>query len=202
MSDPRLSSPSSIRLVAAAAAAIASLGVVALGVQLGTNGLVGDGPGRNPGSNSATPASATVDLPRARSGVTLDDTLIALVPAAGANAFGSSSSAGAFSPSGTPAGATTAAPAGPADGGSAPAPAPGPVPPAPTLPAPTVPAGPTPTVPTPPATIPPILDPVVEPIDDALGGLGVTTPGGQSAESTPAAPTTTLDGLIRLLLGP
>ena len=200
MSDPRLSSPSSIRLVAAAAAAVASLGVVALGVQLGTSGLVGDGPGRNPGSSSATPASATVDLPRSRPGASLEEQLIALVPALGTTAFGSSSSGRAVSAS--PAAGDAAAPAGPADGGGA-APAPSPVP---TIPTPAPPVAPTPTLPAPTPTIPPALDPVVDPIDDVLSGItgGGTgsTDSGSASSTTPPPATTTLEGLIRLLLGP
>src|SRR5687768_2496888 len=203
MSDPRLSSPSSIRLVAAAAAAVASLGVVALGVQLGTSGLVGDGPGRNPGSTSATPASATVELPRSRPAANLEQQLIALVPGVGAGAFGSSSASGAFSATPAPTTDTAAAPAPPADNGTpAPAPAPSPVPapiPTPPTPVPT----PTPTIPAPAPTIPPALDPIVEPVTDVIDGLGVTDPlAGQAQTSTaPAPPAPTLDGLIKLLLG-
>lgn len=204
MSDPRLSSPSSIRLVAAAAAAVASLGVVALGVQLGTSGLVGDGPGRNPGSASATPASASVELPRSRPGATLEQQLVALVPGVGTTAFGSSSGGGGSSPSSPVAtGALAPAPA-PTDGGApAPTPSPSPVPPLPTPESPVV--APTPTIPASPVTIPPALDPVVEPVDDALSGLGVPPVTEESSTSTTApapAPTATLDGLIRLLLGP
>jgi hypothetical protein len=197
MSDPRLSSPSSIRLVAAAAAAVASLGVVALGVQLGTAGLVGDGPGRNPGSSSATPASASVDLPRTRPGTTLEDQLIALVPAVGATAFGSSSSSGFGTASAAPAPSdAAAAPTGPSDGGTSPAPSPVPTTPIPT---PETPAAPTPALPAVP-TLPPVLDPVVDPIDDALSGVGVAPTTNESGAAPSAAPT--LDGLIRLLLGP
>ena len=205
MSDPRLSSPSSIRLVAASAAAIASLGVVALGVQLGTSGLVGDGPGRNPGSASATPASATVELPRSRPAATLEQQLIALVPAVGASAFGSSSSAGAFSSSSAvPVADPAPAPAAPPADGGAPAPAPPPSPVPTPIPTPETPIpAPAPTIPAPAPTVPPTLEPVVEPVVEAVDGLGVDPTGDQSQPTTAPAPspTSTLDGLVRLLLG-
>lgn len=208
MSDPRLSSPSSIRLVAATAAAVASLGVVALGVQLGTSGLVGGGPGRNPGSTTATPASASVQLPRSRPGAILEQQLIALVPGVGASSFGSSSApAGPLTSGPSTVTAPPAAPAAPTDGGGAPAPAPapGPAPLAPPIPTPTAPLpAPAPTVPAPAPTVPPaldpVVDPVVEPVGDAVDGLGL--PIGQQSEAATPAPAPTLDGLIRLLLGP
>lgn len=199
MSDPRLSSPSSIRLVAAAAAAVASLGVVALGVQLGTSGLVGNGPGRNPGSTSATPASATVDLPRSRPSASLDQQLIALVPGVGAGAFGSSSAAASFTAAPAPVAPAPSAPSAPSDGGggggTAPPPSPSPVPVPTPVPTPETP------VPAPEPTIPPALDPIVEPVADVAEDLGLTPPvGGES--QTPTEPTApTLDGLIELLLG-
>ena len=196
MSDPRLSSPSSIRLVAAAAAAVASLGVVALGVQLGTSGLVGDGPGRNPGSSSATPASATVELPRSRPGANLEQQLISLVPGVGASAFGSSSGGSSVSPAPAADPAPSATPA-PTDGGTPPpAPAPSPSP----VPVPTPVPAPTPTIPgpAPTPTIPPALDPVVEPVGDVVEGVGTALP---LADQTPTAPAPTLDGLVKLLLG-
>ena len=200
MSDPRLSSPSSIRLVAAAAAAVASLGVVALGVQLGTSGLVGDGPGRNPGSTSATPASATIDLPRSRPGATLEQELIALVPAVGTGAFGSSSAAGAFPPAPAPA-APAPTPPGPADQAPAPTPPSTPVPiPAPESPVPT----PETPIPAPEPTIPPALDPIVEPIDDALSGLVAPSTEDGTSPTEPTPPSTTeptLQDLVVLLLG-
>lgn len=202
MSDPRLSSPSTIRLVAAAAAAVASLGVVALGVQLGTSGLVGNGPGRNPGSSSATPASATVDLPRSRPTATLEEQLVALVPGVGTTSFGSSPSGGSATTTPAPSD-TSSAPAGPGDGGTTPAPG-GPVPDSP-VPTPEPPATPPPTVPTPPPspapTVPPELAPIVEPIDDALSGV-TDPPADESGSATEEpAPTAILEGLIRLLLG-
>ena len=204
MSDPRLSSPSSIRLVAAAAAAVASLGVVALGVQLGTAGLVGDGPGRNPGSSSASPASASVELPRSRPVASLEEQLVALVPAVGTTSFGSSPSGGSGFASIGPVPDGSGGAAAPADGG-APAPAPSPLP-TPPIPAPVPPVGgpTTPALPAPTPTIPPILDPVVAPVIDALSGLGVAPtpePGAAPAVAAEPAPTATIDGLIRLLLG-
>ncbi|HUP87035.1 MAG TPA: hypothetical protein VM143_15380 [Acidimicrobiales bacterium] len=193
MSDPRLSSPSSIRLVAAAVAAVASLGVVALGVQLGTNGLVGDGRGRNPGSATATPASATVDLPRSRGDLfqtQIDSATIAPVTG-GTDAVDASA---------------TPAPAGPvavppsADPDPIASPVPGPTP-GPTTPAPTLPPTPVPT-----PTIPPALDPIVEPVADLIDGLGgastdsSATPTIPSA-TDPASSTDAITDVIRQLLG-
>ena len=192
MSDPRLSSPSSLRLVAAAAAAVGALGVVALGVQLGTSGLVGDGPGRNPGSASATPASASVELPRSRPGTTLEQTLVSLIPAAGATAFGSST--------GTAASAPAPAPTPTADAAPAPQPPPSDTPssPVPTLPAPT------PTIPAPTPTVPPAIEPVVEAVDDTVAdvtgtveGTGVLSPAPQSANTN----TDPVGSLLQVLLG-
>jgi hypothetical protein len=161
-------------------------------VQLGTSGLVGDGPGRNPGSASATPASATVELPRSRPGATLEETLVNLIPAAGATAFGSSSAAGA-----TPLPPATPAPA-PGDAGTAPSdPAPGPAP----LPAdPPVTPPTTPTLPGPTPTVPPVLDPVVDVVDDTLAGLdeAAATDEGSSSPNTNTDP---VGSLIRALLG-
>ena len=190
MSDPRLSSPSSIRLVAAAAAAVGALGVVALGVQLGTSGLVGDGPGRNPGSATATPASATVELPRSRPGATLEQTLVSLFPAAGATAFGSSTAAGATP---LPAPAPSAG-----DGGTGPAPSPNPPPTTPPLPTTPVTPPTTPSLPAPPATIPPALDPVVEVVDDALSDVAEAT---TETSTSPNANTDPVGSVLRVLLG-
>ena len=198
MSDPRLSSPSSIRLVAAAAAAVASLGVVALGVQLGTSGLVGDGPGRNPGSTTATPASATVDLPRSRPGATLDQQLLALVPGVGAGAFGSSSAAGSFSPASAPVEPAAA----PAPTTETPAPAPAPAPAPSPVPAP-LPESPVPVpTPTPAPTVPPALEPIVEPVTDVIDTVGQLAPVVEESQTAAAPTAPTLDGLVRLLLGP
>ena len=206
MSDPRLSSPRRSASWRPSAAAVASLGVVALGVQLGTSGLVGEGPGRNPGSTSATPASATVELRRSAAGATLDQQLIALAPGARrASAFGSSCGLAPSRRTPPPTSDAVPAPApAPADGGTAPArprrrrcrtlPVPAPIPTPPT-PVPT----PTPTIPAPAPTIPPALEPVVEPVIDVLAGLGVAESARRAGPTStaPASTAPTLDGLIR-----
>jgi hypothetical protein len=194
MSDPRLASPSTLRLVAAAAAAVASLGVVALGVQLGTNGLVGDAPGRNPGSATASPAAAVVDRARTGAGsAELDQILLSLVPAAGAGSSGTSSTANAAATTPTaaePASAPEAAPSAPPPGdGSTPVP---PTPPVTTPPLPPAPA------PAPTPTLPPELDPVVDPIIGVIDGGG-NEPSG--ASSTAPVPVPAIQALVQELLG-
>ena len=206
MSGPRLESPSTFRLVAASAAAVASLGVVGLGVQLGTHGLVGDGPGRNPGAASAAPAAAVVDarvIPVSDGSASLEQALQALAPSLGGAEFGSSFTGGAGGVGGTTA-ATPPSDPGAGGGGSA-----GPQVPPTTVP----PTGPV-TIPPPPAgapapTIPPALDPVLGPVLDALGGLtqGSSDPaqtppdGASTAPADPNANGGTLQGLVDSLLG-
>jgi hypothetical protein len=176
-----LESPGAFRLVAAAAATVGSLALVALGVQLGTNGLGTDGPDRNPATATASPAAAVVDLARPRATPpALQDALTALVPFAGAGA-GPSSGAGS---TGALGGSLTAAPS---DGGTSTAPAPAPAPspaPAPTdpvaspVPTPVLPGPgpgpsptPTPTVPDPVAVLDP-LSPLLAPV---VGDLGTSS---------------------------
>lgn len=178
MADPRLSSPAAFRLVAVAAAAVASLGFVALGVQLGTDGLGSDGPGRNPGSATASPAAAVVDLARTRPpSPTLEEQFITLLSASLAPGVGSTSS-------GSP-----PVDAGSGTGSDAPAPPSGdPVPPTtPDDPPAVVPPGPPP-IPDPilpdPGPLPDpvaILDPIVDPV---LGGLTGTDPSSAGLSQT------------------
>jgi hypothetical protein len=202
MSGPRLASPATFRLVAASAAAVASLGVVALGVQLGTHGLVGDGPGRNPGSASASPVAAVVD---ARSPVNAPvaigfDALPAVSPALGNGTFASLSAG----PSGAISGVAAGDPAaGPSSGGSgttggSDGSGTSPLPPA------GVPAPPVAVPSTPEPTIPPALDPILDPVVDTITGA-TTGPESSDPQTTAPAPTSrtsgTLESLVQSLLG-
>jgi hypothetical protein len=208
MAASYLESPGAFRLVAAAAATVGSLALVALGVQIGTNGLGIDGPDRNPASATASPAAAVVDIARPRATPpALDDTLASLVPLgglAGVDGSGGGPSAGSTGSSLTGAG-TGGAAAGGTTGGDASAPPPSD--PAPTVPVP-VPAPPTtPTVPLPgtPPTIPDpvtILDPLplVGPIVGGLtgSGTGSTSSGSAAGSAGGVGLLPTLTGLLGL----
>lgn len=189
MADLSLESPTTFRLVAAATATVASLALVALGVQLGTDGL-GIGSDRNPASASASPAAAVVDLGRPRVAPDLGDTLLSLFPAA----LTTPASTGATSLT-TGSGPSPSAPA-PAPAPSEPTPAPAPAPaPAPLPPAP----APAP-LPDPSPVLAP-LEPVVETVTDGLGTL-VTEPepeaGDAGTTEDPVGLVPTLTGLLGL----
>lgn len=174
-----LQSPGAFRLVAASAAMVGSLALVALGVQIGTNGLGTDGPDRGPATATASPAAAVVGVARGRTTPpALQDALAALVPLApavggagsattsGVGGTGTGSSSGGDTPPG--AGPTSAPAPSPAPNGPAPTPSPVPVP----LPAP-------PPTPVPVPDPVPILDPLAPVLGPVLGGssTGATGPG-------------------------
>ena len=190
MADLSLESPTTFRLVAAATATVASLALVALGVQLGTDGS-GIGSDRNPASATASPAAAVVDLGRPRSAPDLRDTLLSLFPAALT----------------TPAvsGATTIS----TGSGPAPAPAPSPAAPAPEpapapAPAPTPDPAPLPSAPLPdPSPVLAPLEPVVETVTDEVGTLATALDPEPGATGTTEEPVEvdllpTLTGLLGL----
>lgn len=162
MADLSLESPTTFRLVAAATATVASLALVALGVQLGTDGF-GIGSDRNPASASASPAAAVVDLGRPRVAPDLSDTLLSLFPAA----LTTPAVPGATTIL-TGSGPSPAAPA-PAPAPSEPAPAPAPEPAPAPLPEP-LPSAPLPD----PSPVLEPLEPVVETVTDGLGALDAT----------------------------
>ena len=191
MADLSLESPTTFRLVAAATATVASLALVALGVQLGTDGL-GIGSDRNPASASASPAAAVVDLGRPRVAPDLSDTLLSLFPAA----LTTPAASGATTLS---AGSGAAAPApAPAPAPSEPAPAPAPEP------APTPLPEPLPSAPLPdPSPILAPLEPVVDTVTDGLGALGTALdpepePGDTASAEAPVDLLPTLTGLLGL----
>ena len=194
MADPSLDSPASFRLVAAAAAMVGSLALVALGVQIGTDGLGSGGPDRNPGTEAASPAAAVVDLPRMRPESGLDQTLLSLLPLPAATDVGSTSGAPFAPASGSTGTGSTGAPAGPPPPDPGPAPDPTtPVPvPAPTPPPPPVlPADPSPLL----EPLEPILDPVVETVVEPITG---GSDGGQTEQPLTSSLLSTLTVLLGL----
>ncbi len=185
MAELRLDAPSAFRIVAAAAATVASLGLVALGVQIGTNGLGSGGPERNPASAAASPAAAVVNLGRTRPVPSLGETILALLPTPAVvlpvvTAPGVASTTSALD---DPSLDRPAAVPSPADAPS-PAPAPAPAPPGP-VPTPTPPVLPAPTDPPPVPGTEPIIDPVAPLLDPLLDVL--LDPG--SSDGTPLVPT-------------
>jgi len=80
MGKMRMDPTGRFRLLAFMAAAIASVGLVALGVQIGTDGLRSNGPERNAASATAAPTAAVVDLRRARPIPGLDQALDSGLP--------------------------------------------------------------------------------------------------------------------------
>lgn len=199
MADLSLDSPTSFRLVAAAAATVASLALVALGVQIGTDGLGADDPGRNRAATASSRSAAVVDdRSRPRPEVGLDQTLLSLVPVAppAASAPTASTSTAAGGSGGAP--APSPAPAEPAPPAPGPSPAPAPVP----VPAPEVP--PAPAVPSVPDAEPllgplePVLEPLVEGVVDPLATLGAPAPEATPSASSNAGLLSTLAGLLGL----
>lgn len=205
MADLSLDSPSAFRLVAAAAATVGSLALVALGVQIGTDGLGSLGPDRNPASETIAPAAAVVDQGRVRGAQGLDQTLRSLVPLSLAplGSGAAAGSAGLDGPTGTNltapgAGSTSAAgpngTAGPS-ADPAPAPAPGPTSPIP-VPVPTPEPVPlTPAVPALPDPAPVLepLAPVLDPLLELVGG---------SSSSSSSSPSTTPSGATTVVAAP
>lgn len=163
MTAPRPLAPSTMRLVSASVAAIAALGVVALGVRLGTDGL-GSAPARNPASATATPAAAVVDRARP-AGSALEQAVLSTLADDEATATATAVDAPAAPAGPTPAPTPADAPP--------PAPAPAPEP----APAPDEPVAPLPDSPVPlPVDPEPVVAPVEETVDtlvDAVSDLGL-----------------------------